>query len=101
MNKVELSARIADRVDVTSRKAIAMLHAFVDIVVETLVTGGEVTIVGFGTFSAKKRKGRTGVHPQHLDKKIKIPSVTVPKFKAGRNLKNALRGISRTRASRA
>ena len=46
--------------------------------------GGEVNIAGFGAM-AKQRKGRTGVNPQNPTEKIQILSVTVPKFKAGKD----------------
>ena len=59
---------------------------------ETLKAGGEVTIAGFGAFSAKQRAGRTGVNPQNPSQKIQIPPVVVPKFKAGKALKDALKG---------
>jgi DNA-binding protein HU-beta len=91
MNKAELITQIADKVGVTKKQAEDMIETFVSIVTETLQHAGEVTIAGFGTFSAKQRKGRTGVNPQNPTEKIQIPSVTVPKFKAGKGLKDALK----------
>ncbi|MEK7115975.1 MAG: HU family DNA-binding protein [Patescibacteria group bacterium] len=99
MNKAELINQIAEKVGVTKKQAEDMIETFETIVTDTLVAGGEVTLSGFGTFSAKLRKGRTGVNPQHPDQKIQIPSVTVPKFKSGKSLKDALkeqRGTSAT-----
>ncbi|MEK7072789.1 MAG: HU family DNA-binding protein, partial [Patescibacteria group bacterium] len=46
---------------------------------------------GFGAFSARKRKGREGINPRNPSEKITIPSVVVAKFKAGKNLKEALK----------
>lgn len=91
MNKAELITHIADQVGVTKKQAEDMVEAFVKIVTETLQKGGEVTIAGFGAFMSKQRKGRTGVNPQNPSEKIQIPSVTVPKFKAGKGLKDALK----------
>lgn len=91
MNKAELISVIAERVGVTKKQAEDMVESFTTIVTETLQHSGEVTIAGFGTFSAKTRKGRTGVNPQNPEEKIQIPSVTVPKFKAGKSLKDALK----------
>jgi DNA-binding protein HU-beta len=91
MNKAELITIIGDRVGVTKKQAEDMIEAFVNIVTETLQRGGEVTIAGFGTFMSKRRAGRTGVNPQDPKEKIQIPSVTVPKFKAGKGLKDALK----------
>ena len=91
MNKAELIALIADKVGVTKKQAEDMVEVFVDIVIDTLKKGGEVNIAGFGAFSAKQRAGRTGVNPQNPTEKIQIPSVIVPKFKAGKGLKDALK----------
>ena len=91
MNKAELINQIAERVGVTKKQAEEMIGSFTDIVTKTLVGGGEVTIAGFGTFSAKKRAGRIGVNPQNPSEKIQIPPVTVPKFKAGKALKDSLK----------
>lgn len=91
MNKAELISVIAEKVGVTKKQAEDMVETFVDTVVETLKKGDEVTIAGFGAFSAKRRAGRTGVNPQNPAEKIQIPAVTVPKFKAGKGLKDALK----------
>lgn len=92
MNKAELISLISDKVGVTKKQAEDMIETFVSVVTETLQKGGEVNIAGFGAFMAKQRKGRTGVNPQNPSEKIQIPSVTVPKFKAGKGLKDALKG---------
>lgn len=92
MNKAELVSHISDKVGVTKKQAEDMVECFVDTVVDTLKKGGEVNIAGFGAFSAKQRAGRTGVNPQNPSEKIQIPAVTVPKFKAGKGLKDALKG---------
>src|SRR3989344_2084943 len=92
MNKALLAQAIADKVGVARKEAEGMVEAFVDIVTQTLKQGGEVNIAGFGAFMAKTRKGRTGVNPQNPTQKIQIPPVTVPKFKAGKGLKDALKG---------
>jgi DNA-binding protein HU-beta len=91
MNKAELTRTIAEKANVTKKQAEDMLDTFVDTVTKTLQRGGEVTIAGFGAFSAKQRAGRTGVNPQNPSEKIQIPPVTVPKFKAGKSLKDALK----------
>lgn len=91
MNKAELISVIAEKVGVTKKQAEDMVETFVLTVVETLKKGDEVTIAGFGAFSAKRRAGRTGVNPQNPTEKIQIPAVTVPKFKAGKGLKDALK----------
>ena len=52
--------------------------------------GEDVTLIGFGTFTKSKRKARIGRNPQ-TGKEIKIPAMNVPKFRAGREFKNAIR----------
>lgn len=91
MNKVELAEKVAAAIGVTKKQAEDMLNAFEDVVTSTLKDGGEVTLTGFGTFMAKKREARMGVNPQKPGEKIHIPAVTVPKFKAGKSLKDALK----------
>lgn len=92
MNKAILAQTIAEKVGVSKKEAEAMIESFVDIVTSELKANGEVTIAGFGAFSAKTRAGRVGVNPQRPTEKIQIPPVTVPKFKAGKGLKDALKG---------
>lgn len=91
MNKAELVEKLAGRLGVSVKQAEDFLRAFEDIVIETLKSGGEVTVTGFGTFSARQRGARMGVNPQRPEEKIQIPAVTVPKFKAGKTLKDALK----------
>lgn len=91
MNKAELITYLADKVGITKKQAEDTVENFVEVVISTLQSGGEVTIAGFGSFMAKTRQGRTGVNPQKPTEKIQIPSVTVPKFKAGKSLKDALK----------
>ncbi|MFA6427506.1 MAG: HU family DNA-binding protein [Candidatus Magasanikbacteria bacterium] len=91
MNKALLAQAIADKVGVSKKEAESMVEAFVEIVMTTLKANGEVNIAGFGAFSAKTRAGRVGVNPQNPTQKIQIPPVTVPKFKAGKGLKDILK----------
>jgi DNA-binding protein HU-beta len=91
MNKVELAEKVAEKIGVTKKQAEDMLNAFEEVVTTTLKEGSEVTLTGFGTFMAKKREARMGVNPQKPGEKIHIPAVIVPKFKAGKSLKDALK----------
>ena len=65
------------------------MKAFTDTVAATLKKKDKVTLVGFGTFETKKRAARTGRNPQ-TGKEIKIKASTVPAFKAGKALKDAV-----------
>lgn len=92
MNKAELANRIAEKLDVPKKLVEDFIAEFEEIITKTLVNGDEVTIAGFGTFSSRTRKGRIGVNPQNPSLPINIPSVLVPKFKAGKALKDTLKG---------
>lgn len=92
MNKSELSEKIAEQVGISKSQAEEATQAFTEITTNALKSGDEVTLTGFGTFSARRRKGREGINPRNPQEKITIPSVVVAKFKAGKNLKDALKG---------
>ncbi len=94
MNKIELAEKMSEKLGVTKKQAEDMLNTFEDVVTSTLQSGGEVTLTGFGTFMAKRREARMGVNPQKPGEKIHIPAVTVPKFKAGKSLKDALKAAN-------
>lgn len=91
MNKAELAQALAEKVGVSKKEGETIVASFVEIVIEQLKNAQEVNIAGFGAFSAKTRAGRVGVNPQNPSEKIQIPSVVVPKFKAGKGLKDALK----------
>ncbi|MBL7141559.1 HU family DNA-binding protein [Patescibacteria group bacterium] len=91
MNKKELIEELAKKAKCCSKaEAARCLNAFVDIVRGVLKRGGKVVIAGFGTFSVKGRKARAGVNPQ-TGARIQIPAMRVPKFKAGKGLKKAVK----------
>ncbi len=99
MNKIELAEKMAEKLGVTKKQAEDMLNVFEEVVTETLQAGAEVTLTGFGTFMSKKREARMGVNPQRPGEKIQIPAVTIPKFKAGKSLKDALKAGGTTPAA--
>lgn len=89
MNKGELTDSIAQRSELTKADAGRALNAFLDSVQDELKKGNKVTIPGFGTFSTSKRKARKGRNPQ-TGEEIQIKARTVAKFKAGKNLSDAV-----------
>lgn len=91
MNKAELALRLAERMEIPKKQAEDFVEYFEDIVTKALVDGQEVTIAGFGTFSARTRTARMGVNPRKPSERIQVPEVRVPKFKAGKALKDALK----------
>lgn len=99
MNKADLAARIADQLGLTKKQGEDVVEAFQAIVTESLAKQVEVTIAGFGTFSSRIRSSRMGVNPQRPSERIRIPEVLVPKFKAGKALKDALKAAQKSDAS--
>lgn len=91
MNKAELALRLTERMDIPKKQAEDFVEYFEEIVTKALVDGQEVTIAGFGTFSARTRSARMGVNPRKPSERIQVPEVRVPKFKAGKALKDALK----------
>ena len=91
MNKAELAAKIAESVGLTQSQGVAVIESLTKIVTDALVRGEEVTIVGFGMFLVKERKGRVGVNPRNPSEKMTFAPVNAPKFRAGKNLKDALK----------
>lgn len=92
MNKAELAAALAEKLQLPKTQTERMIEEFTAVVTERLTAGEEVNIAGFGAFLARTRKGRIGVNPRNPSEKIQIADVVVPKFKAGKNLKEALKG---------
>lgn len=91
MNKAELALRLCERMDIPKKQAEDFIEHLEDMITKALVDGQEVTIAGFGTFSARTRSARMGVNPRNPTEKIRVPEVRVPKFKAGKALKDALK----------
>ena len=89
MNKSELVAHIATSAGLTKAQATAALQAFETGVIETLTNGGEVALVGFGTFKVTDRAARTGRNPK-TGEEIQIAASKVPTFKAGKSFKQAV-----------
>ncbi len=91
MNKAQLALRIAEELDVSKKLAEQFVATFQSVVTEEVAKDQEVTIAGFGTFSSRVRAARKGVNPRNPSEVIQVPAVRVPKFKAGKNLKDALK----------
>ncbi len=89
MNKSELIDQIAKSADISKAAAGRALEAAVGAIRTTLKKGGMVTLVGFGTFYVGKRAARSGRNPR-TGAAIRIKSARVPKFRAGKALKDAV-----------
>ena len=89
MNKAQLIEEVA-KVTCSKKEAVAAVDAIIAAIEKALKKGGEVTLVGFGTFKVSKRKARTGRNPQ-TGAVLKIAAKKVPVFKAGQCLKDAVK----------
>lgn len=91
MNKADLAQALSEKLNVPKSQAEDMINALLEVIMMNLKKGEEVVLTGFGAFSVKTRAARTGVNPQNPSEKINIPAVKVPKFKAGKALKDELK----------
>jgi len=89
VNKSELIDQIAKSADISKAAAGRALDAMIGSVKSSLKKGGSVTLVGFGTFHVGKRAARSGRNPR-TGAAIKIKAAKVPKFRAGKGLKDAV-----------
>ncbi len=90
MTKAELIDKIASGTGLSKADASRALDSTLNSVKMALKKGQKVTLVGFGTFSIKKRKSRKGRNPRTGDV-ITIPAAKIPKFAAGKSLKDAVK----------
>ena len=90
MTKTELVARMAKDAKITKKAAETALNCFTASVRDALKKGKRVSLVGFGTFSVGRRAARNGRNPQ-TGEAIKIKATRLPKFRAGKTLKAAVR----------
>ena len=90
MTKAELIDIIAKESEITKVAAERAINSFTDNVQRVLRKGDKITLTGFGTWMVSRRKSRKGLNPQ-TKKAITIPACRVPKFKAGKALKAAIR----------
>ncbi len=89
MNKGELIKQMADGAGITLKDAEGALKAALDGIKKALKKNDKVTLVGFGTFSVSKRKARMGRNPR-TGEALKIKARNIPRFSAGRELKDAV-----------
>lgn len=90
MNKADLVATVHDAIGTTKADAERAVETIITNITETLKKGDEVSIAGLGIFSAKMRSARTGRNPR-TGETVEIPAVRVPKFRAAKALKDAVR----------
>jgi len=89
MNKEELVKEISKKAKVSQKQASEIISSLLETIEKTVSKGKKVTLVGFGTFEARKRAARTGRNPQ-TGAEIKIAAKTVPVFSAGKKFKEVV-----------
>ena len=89
MNKTELIAAVAEKVEISKKDAEKAVKAFTDAVAEELAKGGKVQLVGFGNFEVSERPAREGRNPR-TGETMTIAASKTPKFKPGKALKDEI-----------
>ena len=89
MNKAELITAVAEKAELSKKDTEAVVNATVEVITKALKKGDKVQLVGFGSFETRKRAARIGRNPKTKET-IKIAASTVPAFKPGKALKDAV-----------
>ena len=90
VNKDALISKIAEKTDLSKKDIELVIDTLTEEITKSLKNDEKVTLTGFGTFRASKRAARQGINPQ-TKATITIPAMTVPKFTAGKALKEAVK----------
>ncbi|MGL5643592.1 MAG: HU family DNA-binding protein [Metamycoplasmataceae bacterium] len=88
MNKKELVQELANMTELSQKDVELTINSFVNVVINQLKKGDQITIAGFGTFKKNERKARTGVNPS-TGAKISIAAKSVPKFTPAKTFKDS------------
>lgn len=91
MNKNDLVAVVAEKTGLSKTDSTSAVDSVFDAITDTLSSGGDVRLVGFGTFSVSDRRASEGRNPR-TGERIQIPASKQPKFKAGKALKESVNG---------
>ena len=89
-NKMDLAEKVAMTINCTKADGERAVEAVIDMITETLKKGEEVSVAGLGIFETKTRAGRTGRNPR-TGATIQIKAMNVPKFRASKTLKDAVK----------
>lgn len=90
MNKTELVKAVAERAELTQKDAAKVIDALFVTITQTLAKEEKIQLIGFGTFEVRDRAARKGRNPQ-TGEEIDIAASKVPAFKAGKELKEAVK----------
>ena len=90
MNKKELLRALSQKTGMTNQDAKKAVEVFTEIMSDTLVSGGKIQLVGFGSFETLSRGTRTVRNPR-TGEPVEVPASRTPVFKAGKILKDAVK----------
>jgi DNA-binding protein HU-beta len=91
MNKADLVALVSARTELTKADVSMVVDAAIETIIDSVVEGKKVSILGFGSFEPRERSARQGLNPK-TGEKIKIPAKRVPAFTAGKMFKDRVQG---------
>ncbi len=90
MNKADLADAVFEKIGGTKKAAEDAVETVFDSITNSLKKGEDVSVAGFGVFAAKKRAAREARNPR-TGETVHVPATTVPKFRAGKGLKEAVK----------
>lgn len=90
MNKADIISKVHETLNTTKADAERAVETVIDCITDSLKRGQEVSIAGLGIFSAKMREARTARNPR-TGESIEVPAMRVPKFRAAKGLKDAVK----------
>ncbi|MEY3735365.1 MAG: DNA-binding protein [Cyanobacteriota bacterium] len=91
MNKADLVNLVAARLDLAKSEVSQVIDATIETIVDSVVDGKKVSILGFGSFEPRDRSARQGLNPK-TGEKINIAAKRVPAFTAGKQFKDKVQG---------
>lgn len=92
MNKSELINSLSEETTFSKKDVSRVLDSLTRIIERTLRKGEKVSLTGFGSFWTSRRPARKGINPATKER-INLPAVNVPRFKAGKNLREVVRSV--------
>ena len=92
MNKTDLINSLSEETTMSKKDIALLIDTLPRIIERTLVSGDKVQWSGFGTFKVSRRQARKGINPATKER-IDLPEVNVPRFKAGKNLREVVRSV--------
>ena len=89
MTKTDFVSALAEQTGFKEKDVAAMYDVATKVIIDTVASGEDVVLTGFGTFKQRQRNAKTGINPRTKEK-ISVPAKTVPVFKAGKVFKDAV-----------